>query len=204
MLKLTHLLIISLFFLSSNLYATDRTLLVMGDSLSAGYGIAQNDGWVHLLQQRLNKHDLDYSVINASISGDTTHGGLTRLPAALAQHQPEIVLIQLGGNDGLRGLDLTQAQHNLRQMIDLAHQSNAKVLLLGVKLPANYGPVYGAQFHQIYTKLAQEKQVALVDFFLAGVAETLELMQADGIHPSAEAQPKILQNVWGELQNLLQ
>lgn len=190
--------------LAGKLIAAERHILVLGDSLSAGYGIAQNAGWVHLLQQRLQQQYPDIAVINASISGDTTHGGLTRLPAALQRHHPAIVVIQLGGNDGLRGLDLAQAQNNLGDMIELARQAGAQVLLLGVKLPANYGPVYAAQFHQIYTNLAKEKQVALVDFFLQGVAETTALMQADGIHPSAKAQPRILQNVWPKLEKLLQ
>jgi acyl-CoA thioesterase-1 len=142
-------------------------------------------------------------VINASITGDTTHGGLTRLPAALQRHQPEIVLLELGGNDGLRGLDLATTRDNLRDMIHLARAAGARVLLLGLRLPANYGKVYADRFHAVYTELAASENAAIVDFFLEGVAETTELMQPDGIHPSAQAQPRILDNVWEGLEPLL-
>jgi len=180
-----------------------NTLLVVGDSLSAGYGLNQDEGWVHKLAQRLEKHRTQYDVINASITGDTTHGGLTRLPAALNLHQPAIVIIELGANDGLRGLSLRLAENNLREMVRLSRQAGARVLLLGVKLPRNYGRLYGEQFHSIYTDLAQKKQVPLVSFFLEGVAETPALMQADGIHPGKAAQKKILENVWQGLEALL-
>lgn len=183
--------------------ATPGTLLVVGDSLSAGYGIPRGQDWVSLLQQRLSESDRAYQVINASITGDTTHGGLARLPAALQRHQPEIVVIELGGNDGLRGLDLTSTRNNLRDMVQLSRQAGARVLLLGLHLPANYGKVYGERFHAVYTELAETENTALVDFFLEGVAETTELMQPDGIHPSAEAQPRILENVWQGLNPLL-
>lgn len=176
---------------------------MVGDSLSAAHGIAKSAGWVSLLQQRLRDKGTNAVVINASISGDTSDGGLARLPATLARVKPSVVIIELGGNDGLRGLDLKKTTDNLRRMIELSRQAGARVLLLGVKLPANYGPVYGARFHAIYTGLASALRVPLVDFFLQGVAETPKLMQADGIHPGAAAQPRILDNVWAGLKPLL-
>ncbi len=190
-------------FLYVTAYAKGQSILVVGDSLSAGYGIARSDGWVALLQQRFADRQLDFNIVNASITGDTTHGGLTRLPAALQSHQPGIVIIELGGNDGLRGLSLRHTRDNLQQMIRLSREQGARVLLLGVRLPANYGRVYGEKFQQIYVDLAQDEKVAVVPFFLQGVAETLELMQADGIHPAAAGQPRILSNVWDGLEGLL-
>ncbi len=178
-------------------------VLVVGDSLSAAYGIDQRRGWVALLQQRLLACDPGYRVTNASITGDTTRGGLARLPAALARERPDIVIIALGGNDGLRGFAPDQTQANLRQMIELARGEGAKVLLLGVRLPMNYGKAFGEKFHQVYLDLADQLAVALVPFFLEGVAETRALMQADGIHPAVEAQPRILDNVWRALAPLL-
>lgn len=184
--------------------AAPQRILVLGDSLSAGYGLDdRSDGWVSLLQQRLDAKGTGQQVINASITGDTTHGGLTRLPDALQQHSPGIVILELGGNDGLRGFSLARTRDNLRRMIELSRAAGARVLLLGVKLPANYGRRYGEKFHAIYTALAASEQVALVDFFLEGVAETTELMQPDGIHPAASAQPRILDNVWQGLAPLL-
>ena len=179
------------------------TIVVIGDSLSAAYGIARDDGWVALLEQRLATTAANYRVINASITGDTTHGGLSRLPALLQRTQAAIVIIELGGNDGLRGLSLARTQTNLRTMIHASRAAGAQVLLLGMRLPANYGPIYGEQFAALYRALADTEQVALVDFFLTGVAETLDLMQADGIHPGAAAQPRMLENVWQALQPLL-
>ena len=176
----------------------------MGDSLSAAYGIEKRRGWVALLQQRLRDQALDYQVVNASITGDTTRGGLSRLPAALEREHPEVLIIALGGNDGLRGFAPEQTRSNLHRMIELGRSAGASVLLLGVKLPANYGRAFGDKFHQIYRDLASEQGVALVPFFLEGVAETRELMQADGIHPDVAAQPRILDNVWPGLAPLLQ
>ena len=178
-------------------------ILVVGDSLSAAYGIDKQRGWVALLQRRLEQQGLDYDVANASISGDTTRGGSFRLPAALEREHPAVLIIALGGNDGLRGFAPEQTRSNLRQMIERGRAAGAAVLLLGVKLPGNYGRAYGEKFHRIYLELARELQVALVPFFLEGVAETRELMQADGVHPTVEAQPRILENVWSGLAPLL-
>ena len=179
------------------------TILVVGDSLSAGYGIDKQRGWVALLTQRLRQEGNAYRVVNASISGDTTRGGLSRLPAALERETPEVLILALGANDGLRGFPTERTQENLRRMIEQARNVGAAVLLLGIKLPANYGSVYGEKFHRIYLDLADELKVALVPFFLEGVAETRELMQADGVHPGVEAQPRILDNVWAGLGPLL-
>ncbi len=178
-------------------------ILVVGDSLSAAYGIDKRRGWVALLQQRLADNGTASEVTNASITGDTTRGGLARLPAALERARPDILVIALGGNDGLRGFAPQQTYANLARMVDLGRAAGANVLLLGVKLPANYGRAFGEKFHRVYLDLATDKQVALVPFFLEGVAETRALMQADGIHPSAEAQPRILDNVWVALEPLL-
>ena len=184
-----------------------KNILVVGDSLSAGYGLKPNQGWVSLLQQRLHqrnpKYNVEYNVVNASITGDTTQGGLARLPAAIERFKPAIVIIELGGNDGLRGFKLQVTRQNLESMIQASHQADAKVLLLGVQLPANYGRQFRQKFQQIYLDLAENQQIASVPFFLEGVAETRELMLPDGIHPAAEAQPIILENVWPALEPLL-
>lgn len=183
--------------------AAERTILVVGDSLSAAYGIDRDRGWVALLQQRLASRGFDYRVVNASITGDTTRGGLSRLPAAIERDRPDILVLALGGNDGLRGFAPAQTRDNLAQMIDLGREAGATILLLGIRLPENYGRVFGEKFHRVFLDLAAQTQVASVPFFLEGVAETRDLMQADGIHPAAEAQPRILDNVWGELEALL-
>jgi acyl-CoA thioesterase-1 len=178
-------------------------ILVVGDSLSAGYGLEQQQVWVTLLRDRLASAGYSIPVVNASITGDTTRGGLARLPAALTREEPDLVVIALGGNDGLRGFAPDQTRRNLREMIHLSRKSGADVLLLGVKLPANYGKTFGEKFHRVYLDLAAELDVPLVPFFLEGVAETRDLMQPDGIHPSAAAQPRILDNVWQVLAPLL-
>jgi acyl-CoA thioesterase-1 len=183
--------------------AAERTILVVGDSLSAAYGIDRDRGWVALLRQRLASRGFDYRVVNASITGDTTRGGLSRLPAAIERDRPDILVLALGGNDGLRGFAPAQTRDNLAQMIDLGREAGASILLLGIRLPENYGRVFGEKFHRVFLDLAAQTQVASVPFFLEGVAETRDLMQADGIHPAAEAQPRILDNVWGELEALL-
>jgi len=183
--------------------ASAARIVVVGDSLSAAYGIDRQRGWVALLQQRLQERQLDYQVTNASITGDTTRGGLSRLPATLQRERPEVLIIALGGNDGLRGFAPEQTRDNLRAMIEQGRETGARVLLLGIRLPANYGKAYGEKFHRIYRDLAEELQVALVPFFLEGVAETRALMQADGIHPGVAAQPRILDNVWAGLEPLL-
>jgi len=179
-------------------------IVVVGDSLSAAYGIEKQRGWVALLQQRLRRQGLDYEVVNASITGDTTRGGLSRLPATLERERPAVLIIALGGNDGLRGLAPEQTLSNLRGMIEEGRDAGASILLLGVRLPMNYGRAFGEKFHRVYLELAREEQVALVPFFLEGVAETRELMQPDGIHPGVAAQPRILDNVWSALEPLLQ
>lgn len=201
------LLLLLFALLSATVFSTPasaQTVLVIGDSLSAAYNMKKEDGWVNLLQQRLDdKGNGIHRVINSSISGDTTAGGLSRLPAALKTHQPTIVIIELGANDGLRGLSLQQIQRNLGRMIELAQQSNAVVLLAGMRLPPNYGEVYTQKFHQVFTDLAEREEIRLIPFFLANVGGVAELIQADGMHPNAKAQPIILNNVWVHLEPLL-
>lgn len=183
--------------------AAARTLLVVGDSLSAAYGMEVESGWVALLGKRLKRENLDYQVINASISGDTTANGLARLPKLLAQHQPALVIIELGGNDGLRGLSLEQMKHNISMMITKAKRLGARVLLVGVQLPPNYGKTYTERFQAIYREITAEQNVKLVPTLLEGVATRDELMQPDRIHASAKAQPRMLENVWPQLRPLL-
>jgi acyl-CoA thioesterase-1 len=184
--------------------AAEATILVMGDSLSAAYGVPTEQGWTQLLQQKLTAQAYAYQVVNASISGDTTHNGLSRLPAALAQHTPDILILELGGNDGLRGLSLSTMQSNLIEMIALAHEQNAQVLLLGIKIPPNYGPAYTQRFEQVFATVAEQTKVAFEPFFLAEITENPDLMQADGIHPNAAAQPLMLEHIWDDLEPLLQ
>ena len=179
------------------------TVLVVGDSISAALGVDTRQGWVALLQKRLQDGGFEHRVVNASISGDTSSGGAARLPALLAQHQPELVIIELGGNDGLRGQPLVQLQQNLARMIDASRAAEADVLLLGMSLPPNYGQRYTQAFAQVYADLAAGKQVALVPFLLEGVGGVPGMMQADGIHPTAAAQPIMLENVWPTLEPLL-
>ncbi len=178
-------------------------MLVLGDSLSAEYGITRNQGWVKLLQDRLREEKFDATVVNASISGETTSGGATRLPALLKKHQPAVLIVELGGNDGLRGLSLAATESNLRAMIKAGQAANARVLLLGMRLPPNYGAAYAENFHALYGKLAGDHKVALVPFFLEGIATRIEMFQPDRIHPTAAAQPAMLDNVWPALKPLL-
>ncbi len=180
--------------------AANTTLLVVGDSLSAAYGIERQAGWVSLLRQRLGD---EVNVVNASISGETTSGGVSRLHELLRQHDPDIVLIELGGNDGLRGLPPQQMRHNLATMIEAGQKADAKVLLVGIEIPPNYGQAYTQAFKAIYRDLAEQYKVPLVPFLLDGVALEEDLMQDDGIHPTAEAQPRMLENVWPQLEALL-
>jgi acyl-CoA thioesterase I len=180
-----------------------RTILVVGDSLSAAYGIQRDAGWVALMQQRLDREHAGYRVVNASISGDTTANGLARLPRALAEHRPDIVIIELGGNDGLRGLSLVQMKHNIESMIRKARAAGAKVLLVGIELPPNYGRPYTERFHRSYREIAAAEHVPLAPFLLQGIATHPGLMQADGIHANAKAQPRMLENVWPLLRPLL-
>jgi len=183
--------------------ATAGTVLIVGDSISAAFGLDTRLGWVSLLEQRLKQEGFTDTVINASVSGDTSAGGQARLPALLAAHKPELVILELGGNDGLRGQLPAQLQQNLSSMIDSSRAAGAKVLLLGMRLPPNYGARYTQAFAAVYSSLAEEKRVALVPFFLDGVGGIPELMQADGLHPAVAAQGKLLENVWPTLKPLL-
>lgn len=184
--------------------AETPVILVFGDSISAGYGLARvEQSWVALLQTRLKDQDYGYQVINASVSGETTAGGLARLPRALMLHQPKIVILELGGNDGLRGLPIAQMRANLARMVDLAAAAGAKVLLLGMRMPPNYGPEFTEQFRLCYSDLARDKKLPLVAFLLNDIAQFPNLMQADGMHPNEFGQPKLLDNVWPSLKPLL-
>ncbi len=179
------------------------TILVVGDSLSASYGFEVEHGWVSLLQQRLLEKGYSHQVANTSISGETTRGALTQLPNYLASHKPQIVIIELGGNDGLRGISLKEMQSNLEQMVKLCKEQGADVLLLGMRLPPNYGPEYTEKFHALYKTVAEQTEIVYQPFFLEGVAENKELMQADGIHPKKEAQGRLLDNVWVLVESVL-
>lgn len=186
--------------------AATKTILVVGDSLSAEYGLQRGTGWVALLAQRLQAQKPAYTVLNASISGDTTAGGVSRLPRLLAQHKPAVVLIELGANDALRGLPLKDTEANLAQMTQAAQAAGAKVLLVGQQVPPNYGADYNQRFAAAYQSVAKARKAGLVPFFLKGVADqadTLKLFQADRIHPTAAAHPQLLDNVWVELKKLL-
>lgn len=178
-------------------------ILIVGDSLSTAYGIDRNEGWVSLLATRLASQAPDYTIVNESISGQTTAAGLAELPNWLSTHKPELVILELGGNDGLQGLPLAHIQDNLKQMIALAQKDKLKILLLGMQLPPNYGQQYTDGFKTIYPVLANEYQLALVPFFLENVGGYLQYMQYDSIHPSLEAQKIMLDNVWPYLQPLL-
>ncbi|ESQ12557.1 MAG TPA: arylesterase [Chromatiaceae bacterium] len=179
-------------------------LLVLGDSLSAGYGISLAQGWVTLLQTRIEAFDLPHRVINASISGDTAAGGLSRLPRLLREHRPAVLVIELGANDGLRGFSPKRIESTLGAMVGLAQEANCRVLIVGVRLPPNYGAAYSERFQRIFVNVANKFETALSARLLDGVAERPELMQADGLHPLASAQPKLLDNVWTDLLPLLQ
>jgi acyl-CoA thioesterase-1 len=179
----------------------EKSILVLGDSLSAAYGIAQARGWVALLEERLKREQLDYSVVNASVSGDTTSGGLARLDSALKKHQPRIVVVELGGNDGLRGLPVQQMRANLGRIIEQSQQAGARVVLVGMKMPPNYGPDYTQAFESVYGELAKRYKTALVPFLLQDLDEAQ--FQPDRIHPTAEAQPLMLERVWKVLRPLL-
>jgi acyl-CoA thioesterase-1 len=184
--------------------AETPVILVLGDSISAGYGLAHvEQGWVALLQARLKEQEYGYQVVNASISGETTAGGLARLPRALTLHQPKIVILELGGNDGLRALPIAQMRANLARMVDLASATGAKVLLLGMRMPPNYGPDFTEQFRMSFSDLARDKKLPLVPFLLNDIASFPNLMQADDIHPNEQGQPKLLDNVWPTLKPLL-
>jgi acyl-CoA thioesterase-1 len=208
MCKLKIYLFLLLTIVTNLAYAQNTTspktkILVMGDSLSAGYGIDIQQGWVYLLEKEIiQKHAVQ--VINASVSGETSSGGITRLPALLAEHKPNIVILELGGNDALRGQPLKLLEKNLQAMIDASKKTGARVLLAGMQIPPNYGPRYSNQFKELYAQLAEKNQTALIPFLLEGIGGNAELVQRDGIHPTAEAQPLIVKNVQSELDKLLQ
>ena len=183
--------------------APSKTVLVLGDSLSAAHNIPVESGWVHLLGDRLAKMEPGWTVVNASISGETSLSGRNRLPALLEKYHPSVVVIELGANDGLRGLALAQLRDNLSAMVEAARQAKARVLLLGIELPVNYGPQYRDGLRTVYADVASKEQAALLPFLLDGVALRPELMQEDGLHPIASAQPRVLDNVWMPLQPLL-
>lgn len=180
-----------------------RTILVFGDSLSAGYGLPTGSGWVSLLEHRLKRDRLDYTVVNASISGETTLGGRKRIAAALAEHQPAVVIVQLGGNDGLRGNSIEETRRNLIAIVEASRKAGAKVLLVGMRIPPNYGAVYTRRFEALYAEVARQQNASLVPFMLQGFADKREWFQSDGIHPAVEAQPRILDNIYRRLRALL-
>jgi acyl-CoA thioesterase-1 len=186
-----------------NAVASDRTILVFGDSLSAAYGIRAEQGWVALLAQRLQAQGYGYQVINASVSGETSTGGLERLPRALQLHTPEIVILELGANDGLRGLPVSALHESLARMVQLSQAAGARVLLVGIRIPPNYGPRYTEEFARVYPELAQQYHLPLVPFLLDKVALDPALMQEDGMHPNAAGEPRVLDTLWPYLKPLL-
>jgi acyl-CoA thioesterase I len=183
--------------------AAERSILIVGDSISSAYGISPARGWVALLGERLKRERLDYIVANASISGDTTAGGAARLPRALEQHQPAVVVLELGGNDGLRGLPLAEMKRNLSAMIQQSQKAGARVLLVGIQIPPNYGPDYTEKFDAVFRELAKQHKTALLPFLMEDFADKPELFQPDRIHPTEAAQPLMLERVWKALRPLL-
>jgi acyl-CoA thioesterase-1 len=183
--------------------AAGKTILVFGDSLSAGYGLAMSRGWVSLLEEKLKQERIDYSVANASVSGDTSAGGRARIDAALERHRPSVVVVELGANDALRGLPLAQMKANLAAIIERSKKAGARALLLGMKMPPNFGPDYTVAFERVFSDLAREKRVTLVPFMLEGFADNLDYFQPDRIHPNERAQPLILDTIWPKLAPLL-
>jgi acyl-CoA thioesterase-1 len=200
-LRAVALIVLASFTMSA--YSASKTILVLGDSLSAEYGLQRGEGWVHLLQEKLAAEKINASIINASISGETTSGGKTRLQTLLDKHQPAIVVIELGANDALRGLSLVSTQLNVRGMVAEAKNAKAKVLLVGMQIPPNYGTDYTKQFAELFPKIAKDTKSALVPFMLKDVADKPALFQADRMHPAAEAHPIILNNIWPQLKPLL-
>lgn len=184
--------------------SSSPVILVLGDSLSSAHGIGQQQGWVSLLQDRLDENGHPHQVVNASVSGDTTRDALSRLDAAIARHQPDIAIVELGGNDGLRAFSIDSIEENLSRIIRMLREAGARVVLAGMRMPPNYGPVYTRAFENLYPALANRFDAALVPFFMDGVATDRALMQDDDIHPNAAAQPILLENVWRVLQPLLE
>ncbi|WP_105103793.1 arylesterase [Microbulbifer pacificus] len=197
------LLIVLLYATIAQADESQKTLLVLGDSISAAYGIDEREGWVQLLRDRLRERDLAVSVVNASVSGETSAGGLARLPRLLSEHSPDWLVVELGGNDGLRGYPPRALQQNLVRMVQLAREGGVEVLLLGMQMPPNYGKAYTQAFAAVYPKVAKSEQVPLVPFFLETVALVEGAMQRDGIHPTAKAQPALLEHVWPCLEIIL-
>lgn len=183
--------------------ASPPVILILGDSLSAEYGLRRGAGWVALLEQRLAEQSLQYTVVNASISGETTAGGRSRLQRLLDRHRPSIVVLELGANDGLRGLNLQVTEENLRHMTQISQQAGAQVLMVGMQIPPNYGPEYTERFAALFGRVAETERTPLVPFLLDGIADKLEFFQADRIHPNEEAQPTLLNNVWRGLAPML-
>ncbi len=181
----------------------DQTILIVGDSLSAEYGLQRGSGWVALVAQRLQTEQQDYQIHNTSISGDTSSGGVARLPEALRRHKPAIVIIELGSNDALRGLSLKMTRDNLATMVSMAQQAQARVLLVGMQIPPNYGRKYAEQFQQLFPQVAQEHGAELVPFLLEGMATDRSMFQSDGIHPNEQAQAILARNVWQKLEPML-
>jgi len=188
---------------SAPVAAAPPVILVLGDSLSSGYGIADEAGWANLLRERLDNNGYPHAVVNASISGDTTRNALTRLDATIKRHRPDVAIVQLGGNDGLRAFPIDTIERNLSLILDKLRESGAKIVLAGMRMPPNYGPVYTRAFEALYPALAEEYEAALVPFFMEGVADDTALMQEDQIHPNAAAQPRLLDSVWPVLKPLL-
>lgn len=184
--------------------AAERTLLILGDSLSAAYGMDAGSGWVSLLEQRLATQGYNYRIVNASISGDTSRGARARLGALLAGHRPDLAVVELGGNDGLRGISLDELRGNLEHIVRTLREAGSAVLLVAIKLPPNYGAAYTDRFEKIYADLGAQFGIAVSAFLLQGVALRPELMQEDGMHPTAEAQPLLLENVWAALEPMLE
>jgi acyl-CoA thioesterase-1 len=201
MLRIIALIALSIF--TTCAYSASKTVLVLGDSLSAEHGLERGTGWVALLEKKVQAEKLDSAIVNASISGETTSGGLTRLPALLNRYHPNIVVIELGANDGLRGLSLSATEGNLHAMINAAKNAKAKVLVIGMRLPPNYGADYAQKFYSMFGNEAKQTQSSFVPFLLEGIAEKPELFQADHLHPVAKAQPIVLSNVWPTIKPLL-
>ncbi len=197
------LAVVVLFFSSVPAYTNENTMVVFGDSISAAYGMEQNEGWVNLLAERIAQNGLPWVVVNASVSGETTGGGLVRLPKTLELHQPDLLILELGGNDGLRGYPVTKIRDNLNAMVELSQAAGARVMLIGMVLPPNYGKRYIQAFEGVFPEVASSHDVALLPFLLDGIATPASLVQRDGIHPKPEAQPMIMEQIWEKLADTL-